>query len=109
MTRRLPAFGRAVNACVICSDKNGARLLNEMRVMQLEAGSQIYDVSAIGDQPRGNFSEDGTEINPQSGPTLAELSRPDQLGNDFGLHRTGGGIKVERDVFVTKQQKEQRT
>jgi Ca2+-transporting ATPase len=64
LIRRLPAVETLGSTSVICSDKTGTLTKDEMTVRRIFADGKSLEVSGAGYEPRGQFSCDGSAIDP---------------------------------------------
>lgn len=75
---------------VICADKTGTITKNEMAVLHFWIGGKTFDISGIGYEPKGEFKESGTLINPQKVPELLLALKIACLCNDAELIQNQG-------------------
>ncbi len=59
IVRRLPSVESLGSATVICSDKTGTLTQNEMTVQKIYSAERMLDVSGVGYEPNGAFSNEG--------------------------------------------------
>ena len=83
LVRRLPTVETLGSTSFICSDKTGTLTKDEMTVRKIFAGGQVFDVSGSGYDPHGEFSLNGTAVNPDT--DLTELLRGATLASDARL------------------------
>ena len=86
LMRRLPAVETLGSTSVICSDKTGTLTKDEMTVRQVFVAGQLLEVSGAGYEPSGQFSSEGTRVEPP-GP-LKRLLQAAALASDAHLVRS---------------------
>jgi Ca2+-transporting ATPase len=87
LIRRLPAVETLGCTSVICSDKTGTLTKDEMTVRKVFVAGRMLEVSGAGYEPRGNFSENSSVIDPF--PELITLLRAGVLSSDAHLSQEG--------------------
>jgi len=97
IVRHLPAVETLGAVSIICSDKTGTLTRNEMTVRTVATASHLFDVSGVGYAPRGGFSLDGSEVDPDQYPRLLEVISAGVLCNDSALHAGDDDWQIEGD------------
>jgi P-type Ca2+ transporter type 2C len=85
LVRRLPAIETLGSVDVICSDKTGTLTRDEMTVRNVLAGGDLFTVSGSGYEPAGEFSRDGSTVEPSA--PLRDALRAAALASDARLMR----------------------
>lgn len=83
LIRRLSAVETLGSTSVICSDKTGTLTKDEMTIRKIFAAGQMLEVSGAGYDPHGEFSRDGSIVEPS--PALMTLLRAAVLASDAHL------------------------
>ncbi len=97
IVKRLPAVEAMGCTTVICTDKTGTLTKNEMTVRRLFLEGRGVEVSGLGYQPAGTFSQDGNDIVPAADPVLQMAARIGQLCNDAFLEEEEGTWTIQGD------------
>ncbi len=97
LAKRLSAVETLGSVSVVCSDKTGTITKNELSVTDIVLGTERYNVSGVGYEPKGDFSRDGKLVNPSDIPGAEMLFRICALCNDASLSKEGGRFVVTGD------------
>ncbi len=96
LVRRLSAVETLGCTSVICSDKTGTLTRGEMTVRRIFVTGRFLDVSGVGYEPQGTFSENGRVVDPTA-PALQALLRGAVLASDARLTQSDGRWVVKGD------------
>ncbi|MDA8082699.1 MAG: cation-translocating P-type ATPase [Nitrospiraceae bacterium] len=92
LIRKLSAVETLGCTTVICSDKTGTLTQNEMTVVQVWAGGNLFKVSGEGYVPEGQFFTNDQPVDPLKDVGVALLLHGAVLCNDAKLENVGGEI-----------------
>ncbi len=97
IVKRLPAVEAMGCTTVICTDKTGTLTKNEMTVRRLYMDGRKLEVSGLGYEPYGIFSQNGQEVLPGQDQVLQVTSRLGLLCNDARLIQATTGWTIQGD------------
>jgi Ca2+-transporting ATPase len=95
LVRRLPAIETLGSVSVICTDKTGTLTRDEMTVRKILVAGQLLEVSGSGYEPEGQFSHEGTAVEPPA--ALREALEGAVLASDAQLVGADGGWQIRGD------------
>lgn len=97
IVRRLPAIETLGSVSVICTDKTGTLTRNEMMVVSVAAGRDVFSVDGDGYAPIGEIRLGDAITSAREHGFLDELAQAAALCNDSALHERQGAWAVEGD------------
>jgi Ca2+-transporting ATPase len=97
LIRKLPSVETLGCTTVICSDKTGTLTRNEMTVQAVFAGDNLFKVTGIGYEPKGEILLDDRKINSADYPDLEKALFCGVLCNGAELVKNDSGYKILGD------------
>lgn len=94
IVRRLPAIETIGAVSVICTDKTGTLTCNRMQVTKVVDCGNIYDISGVGYEPKGDVTQNGQ---PVISTNLQNIALVASLCNDSSIYQKEGEWLVNGD------------
>jgi Ca2+-transporting ATPase len=94
LIKKLPAAESLGSVTIICSDKTGTLTKNQMTITEIYSDHQTIEVSGSGYEPKGNFSINNKQVNPNK---LELLLRIGYLCNNAKLVEKKGRHEIIGD------------
>jgi Ca2+-transporting ATPase len=95
--RKLPAVETLGSTNVICTDKTGTLTKNQMTVQIVFTIRNLFEVTGIGYEPKGEFLSNKQKINPLNDLVLKECLVAGMLCNDSNLVSIDNNWRIDGD------------
>jgi Ca2+-transporting ATPase len=107
IVRKLPAVETLGSATIICSDKTGTFTRNEMTVRKIYTNNNMFDVTNVGYEPKGEFYNNNSKINPNKISSLSLTLTIGALCNNAELEKNANwhiiGDPTEGSLIVAAE------
>jgi Ca2+-transporting ATPase len=97
LIRKLPSVETLGCATVICSDKTGTLTKNEMTVQAVFSGGELFKVTGVGYEPKGEFLLNDEQIDAGDYPDLGKTLLCGVLCNGAQLVKIDDGYRIHGD------------
>ena len=97
IVKKLLAVETLGSITVICADKTGTLTQNEMTAVRIFTGNRVYEVTGVGYEPKGEFTQEGKRIDIKNRNDLKDLLSIGLLANDAALNSANDIYSVVGD------------
>jgi len=95
--RRLSSAESLGATTIICSDKTGTLTKGEMTVRRIYNSGKVIEVTGVGYEPKGEFHESNSSLNPKDDKDLAILLTIGALCSNANLENNNGTWRIIGD------------